>query len=50
MVEMDSIRELAEKIVQIYHPRQVILFGSAPMNANGGFRRRSCNLLETKVT
>ena len=28
MVEMDSIRELAEKIVQIYHPRQVILFGS----------------------
>ena len=28
MVEMDSIRELAEKIVHIYHPRQVILFGS----------------------
>jgi len=28
MVEMDSIRELTEKIVHIYHPRQVILFGS----------------------
>ncbi len=28
MVEMDSIRELAKKIVHIYHPRQVILFGS----------------------
>ena len=28
MVEMDSIRELAEKIVHIYRPQQVILFGS----------------------
>jgi len=28
MVDMDSIHELAEQIVRIYRPQQVILFGS----------------------
>jgi uncharacterized protein len=28
MVNIDTIRELAERIVHLYHPQQVILFGS----------------------
>src|SRR5262245_42431852 len=28
MIDMDSIYALAEKIAHIYHPQQVILFGS----------------------